>query len=239
MKNVSFGQASGFTLISPKIQQFLKTLICSAALGAATMSAHANLLVDPGAESQISTPNPATGYGQGWSLFNGAAFSTTVAQSGTWSMACNGPGGFSVPGAYQQFAATAGQVFTLSGFGLTTAALTPDASFGVLQLTYFSGANGTGSNLGTVESSPGNAYSSAQINSTSAVNTWIPLSVSATAPVGTMSVQAFVITIDQSAAPIYFDNLNLTATAVPEPSTLALAGMGGMGILTLLRRRNK
>jgi hypothetical protein len=241
MKNMSFGQALGLTLISPKIQQYLKTMLCSAALGAVAMSTQAqNLLVDPSAESQISTPNPATGYGQGWSFFNGATFSSAQAESGSWSIAEQGRGGYSVPGTYQQFAATAGQQFTMSGFGLTTAALT-GGDFGLLQITYFSGANGTGSNLGTVETSPGNADGSAvQINGTSALNTWIPMSVTATAPTGSQSMQAFAITIDPVAmtAPIYFDNMTLTATAAPEPSTLALAGLGSLGMLSLLRRRN-
>ena len=236
MKNMSFGQASGLTLISQKIQQHLKTMLCCAALGAVAMSTQAqNLLVDPGAELQTSTPNPATGYGQGWAFFNGATFSQTVAHSGTWSIADVGAGGYTVPGAYQQFAAAAGQQFTMTGFGLTTAALT--TGYGDLQITYWSGPNGTGSNLGTVETSPGNAYPSAQINSGTPVNTWTALSVTATAPVGTQSIDAYAITIDATAAPIYFDDMTLTATATPEPSTLALAGMGGMAMLSLLRRR--
>lgn len=237
---MALGQTSRVTLINLKIQQCLKGLLCCAALGAVAMSAHAqNLLVDPSAESQISTPNPATGYGQGWAMFNGSAFSQTVAESGTWSIADVGGGGYTVPGAYQQFAALAGQQFTLSGYGLTTAALNNDGTFGALQITYFSGPNGTGNNLGTVETSPGNALASAQINYNSTVGTWIPLSVTATAPAGAQSMQAFTITIDASAAPIYFDNLTLTATAVPEPSILALSGMGGLGLFSLLRRRNK
>ena len=34
-------------------------------------------------------------------------------------------------------------------------------------------------------------------------------------------------------------SVSITPQAVPEPSTLALAGMGGMGLLSLLRRRKK
>jgi hypothetical protein len=240
MTIIALGQTSSPALIPLNIHQCLKGLLCCAACGALGLSAQAqNLLVDPSAESQISTANPATGYAQGWAMFNGSTFSQTVAESGTWSIADIGAGGFSVPGAYQQFAATAGQQFTLSGYGLTTAALNNDTTFGQLQITYFSGPNGTGSNLGTVETSPGNALGSAQINYNSPVNTWIPLSVTATAPAGTESMQAFTITIDQSAAPVYFDNLSLTATAVPEPSSLALAGLGGLGFVSWLRRRNK
>lgn len=239
MKALSSAKTTFLDIIRPVCQQLVKNLLPCAIIGATTITASAqNLLVDPGAELQTSTPNPATGYAQGWSFFNGALFSTTVAHSGTWSIGDVGGGGFGVPGAYQQFAATAGQVFTLSGFGLTTAALAPGATFGQLQITYFAGPNGTGANLGTVETSPGNALASAQINSTSPANTWIPLTVSATAPAGTASMQAFTITIDENAAPIYFDDLTLTASPVPEPSTLALAGMGGMAILTIYRRRS-
>jgi hypothetical protein len=217
----------------------LKNLAVYSALATAlgfTTTVHAvSILVDPGAESQISTTNPPSGYGQGWAMFNGAAFSNAFAHSGTWSIRTSGPGGFTVPGAVQQFAALPGDAFTMTGFGMTTAPLAAGATFGVLQITYFSGPNGTGTNLGTVETSPGNARTSAQINNTSPTNTWIPLTVTATAPAGTQSLQAFTLTLDQNAAPIYWDDLTLTNA--PEPGSLALAGLGGVAILTRRRRK--
>lgn len=210
-------------------------LAITAVLGLTAAHLQAVSLVDPGAESNISTTNPPTGSGQGWAFFNGGVFSNTVARSGTFSIGVVGGGGFGVPGALQQFAAAPGEVFTMTGFGLTTAALAPGATFAQLQITYFNGFGPGATNLGTVETSPGNAMGSAQINSTSPLNTWIPLSVTATAPTGTQAVQVFAITIDQTPAPIYFDDMTLTST--PEPGSLALVGLGSLAMLSRSRRR--
>jgi len=57
--------------------------------------------------------------------------------------------------------------YDLSGFGFIPTAL-EQVVFGILQITFFSGANGTGSNLGTgPDKARGNALTSNQINSTS------------------------------------------------------------------------
>jgi hypothetical protein len=193
----------------------------------------ANLLIDPGAELGISTPNPATGYGQGWSFFNGGTFSMDVAHSGSWSLKDVGGGGFSVPGDYQQFAASGGQKWTMTGFALTPTAIPAGADFGILQMTFFDGPNGTGNNIGTVETSPGNALASAQVNNASPVGVWIPLSVTGHAPVGAQSVQLFTITIDQNPTAVYFDDL--AASVVPEPCSLVLLGLGLAGLLAIRR----
>jgi len=192
------------------------------------ISAHAqNLLTDPGFESG--------GTGSQWNLFNGAAFSQTFAHSGTWSMEDNGHGGFGVPGSFQIFAAAPGNAFELTGFGLTPTLPGTGTTFGALQITFFSGPNGTGSNLGTVETSPGNAKVSNQINATSPTSTWIALDTgTATAPAGSQSMEAFTIVVDQNAANVFFDDLTLTQ--VPEPSSFALVGLGALGLLARLRR---
>src|SRR5207244_2431322 len=157
----------------------------------------ANVLTDPGAENGTAAPNPNPTSIPGWSFFNGAAFSTNYAHSGTNSLGDVGGGGFQVPGDYQQFAAAAGQVWAMKGFALTPTAIAAGANFGQLQITFFSGPNGTGSNLGTVETSPGNAKASTPVNNLSPVGQWIPLTVTATAPAGAQSMQAFTIVIDQ------------------------------------------
>jgi hypothetical protein len=68
---------------------------------------------------------------------------------------------------------TGGAKYTLTGFGITTGPLAPpgasnnNTSFAGVQATFFSGDNGTGTNLGTVATGPGNAVFSNHIDSTS------------------------------------------------------------------------
>lgn len=195
-----------------------------------SMSVHSqNLLTDPGFESG--------GVSSAWSTFNGAAFSQTFAHSGSWSMEDNGLGGFGVPGSFETLPTVAGNAYDLSGFALTPAAPGTGTTFGALQITFFSGPNGTGSNLGTVETSPGNALLSNEINASSPTGVWIPLDTgTAIAPAGAQSLQVFTIVVDQNAANVYFDDLTLTQ--VPEPSTFAFAGLGLIGLFAKLRRRN-
>jgi hypothetical protein len=188
-----------------------------------------NLLVDPGFESH------GTAVGD-WIPFNGGAFSTAQARTGTYSMLNSGGGGYSVPGSYETFATAPGLQYDFTGYGL--APTTPGVgSFAALQITFWSGPNGSGANLGTVATSPGNAQQSNFINANSPLNTWIFLDTGiAQAPAGAQSFQVFTIVVDQNATTAYFDDLSLTQ--VPEPSILALMSMG-LGVpFYFLRRRN-
>jgi hypothetical protein len=201
-------------------------LACGAALSFSLSAQAQNLLTDPGFESG--------GVSSAWSTFNGASFSQAFARTGSWSMDDNGHGGFGVPGSFETLPTVAGAAYDLSGFGLTPTTPGTGTTFGALQITFWSGPNGTGSNLGTVETSPGNALVSNEINVNSPTGVWIALDTgTATAPAGTQSLQAFTIVVDQNAANVYFDDITLTQ--VPEPSCLALAGLGALGLL--LRRR--
>jgi hypothetical protein len=199
------------------------------ALAASSTQAQ-NLLSDPGFESGTAV---ASGVG-GWQTFNGGTFSSSVSFTGTYSMLLSGPGGYTVPGCVQFLSASAGMQFDLTGYGYISSALTGNSE-AILQITFFSGLNGAGSNLGTVATTPGNAQPSNPINSSSPLDTWIPLSEdNVTAPVGTESIGVYCITLDANAASANFDDLTLTT--VPEPSTYALAGLG-LGTLFFWRQR--
>ncbi len=203
------------------------------ALGNSTIQAQ-NLLADPSFESGTA----ASGGLGGWSPFNGAAFSTAQALTGTHSMLDSGGGGFSVPGSFQTLASAPGLQYDLTGFGLITSAPGVGTTFGELQITFFSGPDGSGTNLGTVATSPGNAQGSNEIISSSPIGSWISLDTGiAQAPAGAQSLEAFTIVIDQNPAAVYFDDISLVQV-VPEPSTLALAGMAlCIPIFFITRRR--
>ena len=79
-------------------------LACVAAVTLAmSTTSQANLLVDPGAELEITAPNPNPTGLPGWSFFGGAGFLTTPnAHTGTnVVLTPGGGGGYSVPGAFQ------------------------------------------------------------------------------------------------------------------------------------------
>jgi hypothetical protein len=213
---------------------------CAAALAFITPNLLAqNLLVDPSFENQ--TP-AASG---GWSLFNGAAFSTAEARTGTFSMKDSGGGNFSVPGSFETFAASPGQEYDLTGYGLAPTAPGAGTSIGLVQITFFSGANGTGNNLGTIDVSTGgnatganNAQGSAPINASSPLGSWIFLDTGiAEAPATTQSVEAFTIVVDQNPTTVYFDDLSFTQVQAPEPSTIALMSMALVGFAAMRRRK--
>jgi hypothetical protein len=213
----------------------LGALVAVLLLGAAP--ARALPLLDPGFESGAVV---AGGVG-GWDVFGGAAFSNAQARTGSLSMLPAAGTGF-VPGSVQFLPAAPGSQWSLGGYGLHVGLPVQAPAFGVLQLTFWSGPAGAGTDLGTLETSPGVARTSAQITAGSPSGTWILLDTGpVTAPPGTQSIGAYTIFVNFSgnAAPagVYFDDLTLTA--VPEASTGALlaAGLLATSARSRLRRR--
>jgi hypothetical protein len=234
-----------------KRAKVMLSLVCATAftLAMSTTSKAQNLLADPGMEQELTAPNPNPNGLAGWANFGGTSFLTTgLAHSGTNVLYTpdNG-GGYSVPGSYQDFAATAGQTWTLSGWVYTPNLLVSNSNdFAILQLQFFTGAP------------PSNYAGGTAIGSAVGVNVgtpigpgpttvplpqgvWTFVSVSATAANAGInhvnSVGAYILNINADAnADFYFDDMSLTV--VPEPSSviLALTGLCGLAVFAKKRR---
>jgi PEP-CTERM motif len=209
----------------------------TAALAFSVSSTQAqNLLVDPGFELGISTPNPITQatVGDGWALFGGS-FSTAYPEAGSSSMVIGGNAGWSGVGAYQVISAgvTPGLTYDLSGdyhaapgsdTGLNLAN-SPLVQLGFLDASF----NTIGSNVGSLQT--GTPAFDQSGNSAP----WSTASVTDTAPAGAVYAVAYFMIVAGPGDNIYVDNTSLTA--VPEPATIALLGMGLAFPLYLIRRR--
>ena len=94
------------------------TLASALTCGLMTSSTSANVLADPGFESQTVAPNPNPTGVPGWANFGGAQFSQTYAHTGSWSLwTPDNGGGYNVPGTYQDFAASPGRDVYFLGLG--------------------------------------------------------------------------------------------------------------------------
>ncbi len=190
-----------------------------AALPATTFAGDDNALVDASFEEK--TP-PDLG---GWRLFETSWVSSDLARTGEQSM-FNGahsrtvqyPPYFvgTVSGSFQEFPASPGSRWRLTGYGRPAAELAGAPAFGIIQVSFF---DGDGKDLGTVEtvdSTTGKAKLSNEVNSKTPADEWIFLDTGvATAPDGTATIQAFTLYVDFSGSNVpqgvHFDDLNLCA----------------------------
>jgi len=167
-----------------------------------------NPLKDAGFEQQLS---PDQG---GWTLFDQSRFSSMF--NWGFSQAIPSPPFLrgTASGSFQEFPATPGSQWRLSGYGMTPTALKGSLAFGIVQLSFF---DDEGNDLGTVETSDSKtpkAKLSNQVNTQTTVNEWVLLDIGiATAPPNTTKVQAFTLYVDYSGSGIpqgvYFDDLVL------------------------------
>lgn len=166
----------------------------------------------------------------GWNLFDQSRYSSSQARSGSQSMF---NWGFSrtipsppfllgtVSGSYQEFPASPGSQWQLTGYGLMPNALKGTLAFGIVQVSFF---DNQGKDLGTVETSDKKtplAKTSNRVYKQKPVGEWIFLDTGvATAPENTANIQAFTLYVDYSGSNIsqgvYFDDLRLCALDADE-----------------------
>jgi hypothetical protein len=240
------------------MNKFNKILACSTAIVAtlaiSASTTQAQVLINPGFEDAGGfTANPIhlSGVDQGWATFGASQSdmsSSPIASphSGGFSLlTVNNPGNnWNPQGAYQIVSGVnVGWTYTLSSYFLTdtgTSYGTPVA----LQIGFgnFSGNNFV--DLGTVEAGAGNNVSwgfgdnNSQDGAIPSLNTWYSGSVSATAPAGATDAIVYVFFMDNGQTTpenVYFDDVSLVPA--PEPTTLALAGLGGAFALSMIRRK--
>jgi hypothetical protein len=234
-----------------------KIIGCSTAVAAVlainSSTTQAQSLINAGFETSPAgfTANPITvaGVNQGWATFGGDAgaiaaqsdmsssFYSPLSGSGALLETVQPGNNWGPAGAYQIITGiTPGQSYTYNIWALTDTANDPFAATGglLIQLGFETAALGGASSV----ENPGNTVGlSLALPSTQGV--WTEYSVTATAPAGYTDAIVYTMFQDNATATstenLYFDQASLVPA--PEPSTLALAGLGGAGALSLIRRR--
>ena len=166
---------------------------------------------------------------------------------GTQSLTMYGPffpGGAS--GAFQSTAVNAGDQVTLEAWAMNWVG-DQLQNLAIVQLSFWDGANGTGNNLGSFEVT-GDAFGTAdvllEVQDGAEVSDWSQMLVSAVAPAGTVSAQAFLLHI-QTAEPccaggsIFYDDVSITTSAVPVPAAAWLFGSALLGLMGISRRAKR
>ena len=132
---------------------------------------------------------------------------------------------------HQSLAATAGQVWLASAQAQNWGgdAMLGD-TFGSVLLEFFDGG---GSVIGS-------ALESARVDANTTADVWNLLTISGTAPTGTatakITLQHVQPTGGNFGGSVFFDDAHLTFTGVPEPGSMTLLMLGGLGLFARRRR---
>lgn len=160
---------------------------------------------------------------------------------------------FETAGVYQDDnTVVGGQTYQLEAWAMNYA---PDpfqgiGNIGILQLQFWSGISGTGSILDQIdaylfpfEPNPPKErhFDLSEAQDGDAISDWTRIWFSATAPSGTQSARVYLLHVNDVGDPsaLRWDDVSLTAVAVPEPATAWLVGTVLISARLLGRRKKK
>ncbi len=220
------------------MRQILTCMVGAAlALACVAAPARANLLGNPGFESPATPAAPPEYFGAGdsWTSFGGGIFTvnSTVTAPHTGNQSLKTFGGC-CSGAFQQFPTAAGESWD-GGAWLKNASTDPmsGGQVGAVNIEWIKAD-------GVTQSSITPFISNGTFTAASPRDIWTLQPISGAAPADAAFARLVVITGDflpggPGGAP-FFDDAFLVR-AIPEPTSIALAGLGLCGILGLGRRK--
>jgi hypothetical protein len=201
-------------------------------VGCCANPAAANLLSNPGFELPDASMGDVFG-STDWIVFGNGFTTATQANSGSQSLKMFGTftGGFGVSGAFQEFAASPGQIYEISSVSrqITGDSLVGTSNFAVQKIVF---KDSQDVEIGAVESNILNASTPLDVWQSNAA-------IQGIAPVGTVQVEAFVLFVqpNNEGGAGFFDDV--TFDLVPEPSFAVLLGVSALCSLSALRRRHR
>jgi hypothetical protein len=247
------------------ITKFAQIVVTGALLALSAGVAQANQLTNGGFETDDASGGNIGG-ATGWTTF-GSVFTTANDGPNSAPVSRDQPGDQSIlmfgpfvpgdaSGAFQSFAVTPGLGVTLEAWVMNWVG-DPFQNLGILQLTFWDGANGSGNQVGgNIEQfadtlgTPGYVDLSV-IQDGAEVTDWTQMLVSGVVPAGAVSAKAFLLHVQLGDTPfggsLYWDYVctgsledcrdDDVPPEVPIPPSVWLFGSGLLGLVGMARRK--